>query len=115
MAKSKPYAGKLSTGQRYLVCTTTADSGSRRSPLTIAVSAPDKPFFSRVYRIRDATFANGPGDSHPQARLSYPYAIEHDGFLYVGYSNSGGRPGMNINSAELAVIPIAELRIHQDE
>jgi hypothetical protein len=115
MAKSKPYAGKLSTGQRYLVCTTTADSGSRRSPLTIAVSASNNSTFSRVYRIRDATFANGPGDSHPQARLSYPFAIEHDEFLYVGYSNSGGRPGMNINSAELAVIPISELRTAQHQ
>ena len=115
MVKSKPYAGKLSTGQRYLVCTTTADSGNRRSPLTIAVSAPNKSLFSGVYTIRDATFADGPGDSHPEARLSYPYAIEYNEFLYVGYSNSGGRQGMNLNSAELAVIPIAELRSRQNE
>ena len=40
MATSKPYAGTLSTGQRYLVCTTTADTGGKRSPLTIAVSKP---------------------------------------------------------------------------
>ena len=40
MATSKPYAGTLSTGQRFLVCTTTGDSGGRRSPLTIAVSRP---------------------------------------------------------------------------
>jgi len=46
--------------------------------------------------------------------LIKPYAIEHDGKLYVGYSNSGGEAGRvgegrqlwNNNSAELAVIPI---------
>jgi hypothetical protein len=48
-------------------------------------------------------------DSHPRANLSYPYAVEYRGALYVGYSNNGGRTGMNINSAELAVIPVAGL------
>jgi hypothetical protein len=38
MATSKPYAGMLSTGQRYLACTTTANTGGGRSPLTLAVS-----------------------------------------------------------------------------
>jgi hypothetical protein len=38
MTTSNPIAGILSTGQGYLVCTTTADSGKRRSPLTITVS-----------------------------------------------------------------------------
>ncbi len=55
---------------------------------------------------------------HPGAQLSYPYAIEHDGQLYVGYSNSGGGVGRvgekrqlwNNNSGELAVIPVAALR-----
>lgn len=109
MSTSKPYAGTLSAGQHYLICTTTADSGHGRAPLTIAVTQPGQPHFSRVFRIRDAAFPNGPGDSHPKARLSYPYAVEHDGSLYVGYSNNGGRPGGNINSAELAVIDISEL------
>lgn len=108
MAMSKPYAGVLTTGHRYLICTTTADSGNRRSPLTIAIAAPGDAVFSKVYSIRDAEFPQGPGDSHAQARLSYPYAVEHNGSLYVGYSNNGGRKGMNINSAELAIIPIAQ-------
>jgi hypothetical protein len=107
MAASKPYAGVLSTGQRYLVSTTTADSGNRRSPLTIAVSRPGHKFFSRIYRIRDAV-DDGPGESHPNCRLSYPYAVEHGGKLYVIYSNDGGRGG-NRNSAELAMIPVEAL------
>jgi len=110
MATSKPAAGILSTGQRYLVCSTSADGGGRRSPLTIAVSKPGEDTFAKVFVIRHAVSANGPGESHPGAALSYPYAIEHEGKLYVGYSNNGERSGNN-NSAELAVIPIAQLQV----
>lgn len=117
MATSKPYAGVLSTGQRYLVCTTTADGGKRRSPLTIALSRPGEETLSRVFVIRHAIFPEGPGESHERASLSYPYAIEHEGHLYVAYSNNGGNVGRvgegrelwNNNSAELAVIPVEAL------
>jgi hypothetical protein len=123
MAASKPYAGVLSTGRRYLICTTTTDSGNRRSPLTIAVSRPGEKVFSAIYRIRDAVAAKRgqrgdekPGDesavqieSHPQSRLSYPYAVERDSKLYVIYSNDGSRGG-NRNSCELAIIPVKSLR-----
>jgi hypothetical protein len=117
MATSKPYAGTLSTGQRYLICTTTGDSGPRRSPLTIALTRPGEREFSTVLVIRHAEFSESPGESHPQASLAYPYAIEHDGHLYVGYSNNGGNVGRvgtgrelwNNNSAELAVIPLRSL------
>lgn len=111
MVTSKPYAGTLSNGQHFLIGTTTADTGKRRAPLTIAVTRRRETVFRRIFRIRDAVFPTGPGDSHPRANLSYPYAVEHRGHLYVGYSNSGGRTGMNINSAELAGIPVASLRI----
>lgn len=119
MATSKPIAGLLSTGQRYLVCSTSADGGKRRAPLTIAVSRPGEETFSKVFVIRHAVFAEGPGESHPGASLSYPYAIEHEGHLYVGYSNSGdkstrsgeGRELWNNNSAEMAVIPVDALRV----
>ncbi|MEC9080994.1 MAG: exo-alpha-sialidase, partial [Verrucomicrobiota bacterium] len=110
MATSKPASGILSTGQRYLVCSTTADGGGRRSPLTIAVSKPGEDTFSKVFVIRHAVFAKGPGESHPGAALSYPCAIECQGKLYVGYSNNGERNGNN-NSAELAVIPVAKLQV----
>jgi hypothetical protein len=102
MAASKPHAGILSAGQRYLICTTTADTGNRRSPLTIAVSRPGERTLSKVFVIRAP-------DSSERIGLSYPCAIEHDGKLYVGYSNNGGRGG-NRNSAELAVIPLSALK-----
>jgi hypothetical protein len=114
---SKPYAGRLSTGEPYLIATTTADSGKRRSPLTIAMGPPGGNSFEQVFVIRH-TEHDGPGESHPKASLAYPYAIEHDDRLYVGYSNNGGLVGRvgqgrelaNNNSAELAVSSLASLR-----
>jgi hypothetical protein len=106
MATSKPYAGTLSTGQRYLVCTTTADSRGKRSPLTIAVSKPGESVFSKVFVIRHSVYPNGPGVSDPRADFSYPYAIEHDGKLYVGYTHKSHAAN------ELAVIPIEKLRLN---
>jgi hypothetical protein len=113
MATSKPCSGVLSNGQRYLICSTTADGGGRRSPLTIAVSEPGENTFSKVLVIRHAVFAKGPGESHPSAALSYPYAVEYQGKLYVGYSNNGERNANN-NSAELAVIPLSSLKIERN-
>jgi hypothetical protein len=108
MTTSKPATGILSNGQRYLVCTTAKNSGKKRTPLTIAVSRPGEKQFSRVFVIRHSRNAGHPGESAQHLSLSYPCAIEHKGKLYVGYSNNGGRRG-NMNSAELAVIPIKSL------
>ena len=108
MTTSKPAAGMLSTGQRYLVCTTAASNGGKRYPLTIAVSDPGSPLLSKVFVIRHAEHS-GAGESAVNASLSYPCATEHEGKLYVGFSNNGGRKG-NLNSAEMAVIPIEKLK-----
>lgn len=109
MATSKPAAGTLSTGQRYLVCTTARDNGGKRMPLTISVSRPGEVQFGKVFVIRRSEH-NGPGESSRRLSLAYPCAVEHEGKLYVGFSNNGGRKG-NLNSAELAVIPIASLEV----
>lgn len=108
MTTSKPAAGMLSSGQRYLVCTNAANNGGKRFPLTIAVSKPGSPLLSQVFIIRHAEHS-GPGESNPKASLSYPCATEHEGKLYIGFSNNGGRGG-NHNSAEMAVIPIERLK-----
>ncbi|MCA9077536.1 MAG: exo-alpha-sialidase [Planctomycetaceae bacterium] len=110
MTTSKPAAGVLSNGQRYLICTTARDNGNKRSPLTIAVSKPGENQFSKVFVIRRSMNPGHIGESAKELRLSYPYAVEHDGKLYIGYSNDGGR-GSNQNSAELAVIPITSLSV----
>ncbi len=105
MATSKPYAGMLSTGQRYLVCTTTADSGGSRSPLTIAVSRPGEREFSSVFVIRRSVSDKTPGVSDRRADFSYPYAVEHDGKLSVGYTHKSHVAN------ELAVIPLSALTV----
>ncbi len=112
MATSKPASGVLSTGQRFLVCTNAEKNGAARSPLTIAVSRQGENSFSKVFVIRRAADKDPPGESAEHLSLSYPCAVEHEGKLYVGYSNNGGRRG-NLNSAELAVIPIKCLQIHR--
>jgi hypothetical protein len=107
MATSKPYAGTLSTGQRYLVCTTTADTGGKRSPLTIAVSKPGESLFSQVFLIRHSVSEKTPGISNERADFSYPYAVEHEGKLYIGYTHKSHAAN------ELAVVPIEQLRIER--
>ncbi len=116
MVRSKNYSGMLSTGQPYFIGTTTAEGATinRRSPLTIAVGRPGEKGFRKMFLVRDSVCPESPGDSDLRAGLSYPYAVEHDGNLYVGYSNSGARGGNN-NSAELAVLPIASFDVHAPE
>lgn len=110
MATSKPCCGTLSNGVRYLICSVSSDGGGRRSPLTIALGRPGERGFSRLLTIRDAIDEQGPGESHANAALSYPYATEHQRKLYVGYSNNGPRRGNN-NSAEMAIIPLSALSL----
>ena len=105
MATSKPYAGTLSTGQRYLVCTTTADTGGKRSPLTVAVSRPGESLFSQVFLVRHSVSGQTPGISDPKADFSYPYAVEHEGKLYIGYTHKSHMAN------ELAVIPVSRLQL----
>jgi hypothetical protein len=104
MATSKPYAGTLSTGQRFLVCTTTSDTGGKRTPLTIAVSEPGELLFSQVFLISTSLFDQTPGISAPNADFSYPYAVEHEGKLYIGYTHKSHMAN------ELAVIPVSSLK-----
>lgn len=114
MTGSMPEGGSLSTGHNYLIATTAGDSDRitrrfwDRTPLTIALTRPGEWVFSKVLVIRHAESDVGPGESHPEGRLHYPCALEHNGKLYVAYSNGGGR-SRNYNSIELAVIPIDSL------
>jgi hypothetical protein len=108
MATQKPYAGTLSTGQHYLIGTITADTGGRRSPLTIAVSKPGESLFSRVFLVRTSVFEGTPGVSAQDVDFSYPYAVEHNGHLYIGYTDK-----VHIYN-ELVVIPVRSLEIYND-
>ncbi len=104
MASSKPAAGILSNGRRYLIANAANDNRNGRSPLTILYSEPGEKNFTRVKKIRDYE-QEGSTEIGSQG---YPCAVEHEGSLYVGYSVSGGR-SWNRNSAEIAVFPITSL------
>jgi hypothetical protein len=109
-ADSKPAAGVLADGRPWLLGTTGAEPVLRRDPLTLALGEPGREGFTRLYVVRPAVLPGGSEvESHPDAALSYPHAVEHDGQLYVAYSNSAGRRGANLNSIELAVVPLAGL------
>jgi len=108
MTGVKPFAGVLSTGQRFLVACTPAERGNHlREALTLLVSEPGQPQFSRIWRIsrgrphpmRFEGRGKGPGPG----QWSYPKAVEHDGNLYVIYT-------VNKEDAELAIIPINSLK-----
>ncbi|MBR9804370.1 cycloinulo-oligosaccharide fructanotransferase, partial [bacterium] len=62
----------------------------------------------KVFVIRPSLHADQPGESAERLSLSYPCATEHNGRLYVGYSNNGGRHA-NLNSAEMAIITVEQL------
>ena len=97
---TKVYAGKLSTGQRYLI----ANQGNNRHSLVIAVSRPDQKTFSKIWKIRHGLSAQPrfPGQSGKGPQWCYPYAIEHDDSLYAVYS-------VTKEDCELSIIPLEAL------
>ena len=93
MIDSKPYAGRLSNGRGYLICSCAEDIQCR-SPLTIALTEKGADTFSCIYKIAEGN------------ALSYPYAVETDGKLYIVYSSGSG---INRNNAMLAIIDMEDL------
>src|SRR5690606_20334878 len=100
MVTSKPDSGMLSTGQWFAVINIES-----RSNLMIAVGKPGEKGLSKLYKVR---YGAPPikkyayqGDVMPYD-YAYPYAMEHDGKLYVTYSIGKG-------DCEVAIIPIASL------
>ena len=68
------------------------------------MSKPGETVFSKVYVVRHSVSDKTPGVSDKNADFSYPYAIEHEGRLYVGYTHKSHMAN------ELAVIPVAALK-----
>lgn len=105
MAASKPFAGTLSSGQRYLI----SNIDGPRDTLTIAVSRPYEESLVRVWKIRHG---ESPQPLYPDdfniknSQWSYPYAIEHQGKLYVVYS--AGK-----EDAILSIFPIDSLLVDE--
>ena len=72
MATSKPYAGTLSTGQPYLVCTTTADTGGARSPSDHRREQTGRIGFQQGLRHPHVGLRGHAGSLRPESRLQLP-------------------------------------------
>ena len=96
-AGSKPYGGVLSNGSKYLIY----NYDSARSKLVIAIGEPDGSYgFTKQYFIRDG-FEKESVYPFKQG-WAYPYAVEEDGYLYIGYAE-------NKQNCEIAKVPISSL------
>jgi hypothetical protein len=109
LAESQPYCGVLSTGQHYLI-TDNLDEG--RALITIAVTAPGETHFSRIWKLRHQQFPKrrlfggyGAGSliGHP-TEWSYPAAIEHDGKLFISYTQGK-------EDCVLSIVPVSVLAV----
>ena len=111
---SKMYSDQLSTGERFLIAN--APAPDRRSLLSIALTAPNGRQFQRIFKIRHQPYPlvrlfGGFADENrrPKSRVgsttewSYPSAVEHDGKLYISYTQ--GKEDCN-----LSIIPLDALR-----
>ncbi len=110
LAASKPLCGRLSTGQQYLV---TDNLEQSRCLLSIAVTAPGGDKFCRIWKIRHqqtplrrllGSPKSTKGHVGGHTEWSYPAAIEHDGKLYVIYTQGK-------EDCALSIIPLTALAI----
>ncbi len=100
MPRAKPYLGRLSTGQFYLL-----SNLKNRDTLVISASKPGGTTLKKMWRIRHGRseaprfkgFAKSP-------QWSYPYAHEWNGNLYVVYS-------IGKEDCGLSILPIQALKV----
>ena len=103
MSPSKPGCGRLSDGRPFFLFSYERGAKRGRRNIYLGVGEPGGLSMTKVYLLDDGT---------DQRCLAYPYGIEHDGKLYVGYSSTSiGVPdrGGNPNDTMLAAVPVAAL------
>ena len=96
MGAAKIYAGKLSTGQRYILYN--LPSKPRRNIIVLTVSKPGETQFIKAWKLCDGINA----ELKAKPEYAYPSALESNGKLYVVYS------AMKRNCI-MSVIPIDSL------
>lgn len=113
---SKPCAGTLSDGTKYIIGNSLHGCETSRLALTIALSDGDK--FSDQYLIRGSEVPDSLKETYKdRASLyyqatSYPSTFEKDGYLYVCYSSD--MFGSNYNNIELAIIKLSNLYAYRN-
>jgi len=107
MAAVKPFCGRLSDGRYYLLFNESIPGKpAARDRLLIGIGNGGD-FGLESFYVVDEGYA---APSGRRLALSYPYAYEHEGRLYIAYSYESA-PGMgrNHNDAMLAVLRTDEL------
>lgn len=109
---SKPSTGVLTTGERFLITNSIKGANNSRNTLTLALTAPGGEVFENIYVIRDMAIPANLREVYTETELnlslSYPFALEKDGKLYIVYS-SFAYSGTNYNHIEMAVIDLSFL------
>ncbi len=96
---SKPFAGVLSDGRAYLIFDNLLENRLSRRRLLMAVGEKGESTFSKLYTLDTRIGA-----------LSYPYATEVDGKLYIAYSSSvGDHVEGNANNLKIAILDICDI------
>jgi hypothetical protein len=103
LAPSQPFAGTLSTGHKYLLTNNLED---KRCLLTIALTDSDgKGLFRHIFKVRHQQWPQirlfAPGKP---TQLAYPNVIEHNGNLYIIYSEGK-------EDCALSIVPIEVLNV----
>ena len=108
MATTKPFCGTLSDGRIYMVFNESIpEHPHNRDRMLLGIGSRGGFTLSKLYVVDEGCFDN---QSKRRCSLSYPYAKEIDGKLYITYSyESMPTTGRNHKDAMLAVIDIKEL------
>lgn len=111
LTASMPFSGRLSTGQNYLLTNSLATEEGR-SLLSLAVTGPEGGLFRRIFKVRHQDwparrlFEGYGAESYVGTftEWSYPKATEHNGNLYIVYSQGK-------EDCALSIIPIESLAV----
>lgn len=110
LGPSQPFSGRLSTGQNYLLVNSLEEN---RTLLMIAVTEPGGTLFRKIYKVRHQAWpairlfgGYTTNDSHKgrPTQWAYPGAIEHEGKLYITYSQGK-------EDCSMTIIPIEALHV----
>lgn len=108
LSNSKPFAGRLSTGQNYLLTDSLEDG---RALLSIAVTGPEGGMFKRIFKVRHQQWPTrrlfwfyGKSCVGGITEWSYPNALERNGNLYIVYSQGK-------EDCVLSIVPIEALAV----
>ena len=96
---SKMYAGRLSTGQSYVLFNYPLPKMSR-AVLALGLTSPGGSTLAKLWKVRSPS-GGGPKWS------CYPCALEHDGKLYIVYTMQHSGP----RECGLSIIPLASLKV----